>query len=81
LCTAQFGNDNPSGEPLAKHAAAFAGLGTAEQAEILGNAQTTVLAQVSLERTAVGVAKPADANDPLGQAAVGQVRARLWVSP
>src|SRR5205814_8685847 len=34
LSTSQFGNDNPSGEPLAKHAAVFSGFGTAKQAEI-----------------------------------------------
>jgi len=81
LAAAQFGNNYPTREPFAQHSSEFAGLGAPQEAELLCNAQTPVLAQVRLERATIGEAKAASANDPVRQPALGQVRASARISP
>jgi hypothetical protein len=81
LTAAHFGNHNPSREPFTEHSSTFAGLGAAQQPELFCNAQASMLAQVRLERAAIGVAKAASADDPIRQPAVRQVRASAWISP
>src|SRR5262249_29730270 len=81
LTATHFGNHNPPREPLTEHSSAFPRLGAAQQAEFFGNAQAAMLAQIRLERAAMGVAKAGSADDPIRQAALRQVRASARISP
>ena len=81
LSATQFGNNNATREPFTEHSSAFAGLGAAQQAELFCNAQASMLAQVRLERAAIGVAQAASADDPIRQAALRKVRASARMSP
>src|SRR5262249_10837946 len=70
LTAAHFGNHNATREAFTEHSSAFAGLSATQQPELLRNAQPSMLAQVGLERAAIGVAKAAKANDPIRQPAL-----------
>src|SRR5216683_7421244 len=49
LAAAQLRNDDPPGEALAQRSATFARFGAAQQAEVLGDPQPAVAAQVTLQ--------------------------------